>query len=410
MILINEDELKPGTTFNVQGKPEMVKRILAKKYGRNPDDFEYRQANNDYIYKPKRKYGTTTSSPTTQTPPTDTAEQQPQTTPSDDEEGGLMKPTVEWMRKMYDKFNDELFGGELGPCYFVTKTRGKMNLGRFRSLGDHLFIDRYSRRMYVCYNSYYGFGGDKTYINKDNFYSLFVPEISLNDAYSAPEEDWCNTLIHEMCHYYTYMYGYAPKQSHGSEFRSISQTVCSRSNGRFVITRLASAEDMARHKLDDRVQKQYDQRKANKLARTMFVLIQMRDGKLRIVRTDNSKLLAEIKEIHDERQDASRIIAWKGPEATDYFDTLQYRSNSRTYRFWTAGKSLDSFLEDLSNVEPILDINYDDNMENENYSRDVVDIITERVMTEIKNNRMGGDAIAITPDMNLSDVSPLEMA
>ena len=52
---------------------------------------------------------------------------------------------------------------------------------------------------------------------------------------------------------------------------------------------------------------------------------------------------------------------------------------------------------------------YDD-MNNENYKRDIVDIITERAVTNIKQEYGIENAIAITPDMNLSDASPLEMA
>ena len=46
MILLNEEDLKAGAYFTLPFKPEKAKRMLAQKYGRNPDDFEYDQANN----------------------------------------------------------------------------------------------------------------------------------------------------------------------------------------------------------------------------------------------------------------------------------------------------------------------------------------------------------------------------
>lgn len=224
----------------------------------------------------------------------------------------------------------------------------------------------------------------------------------MNSSYSATEDALLNTLVHEMCHYYTYMYGYCPKQAHGTEFRQIASEVCSRSNGRFVITRLAGAEAMSKHKLDDKV--------FQRLVDNVYsIFTEMKDGAVRLTRAKNKNVIDEIIDYHSRARNAIRTYVYLDGDMSEYFARNGKKHIMRTYRFWTMNGDFDTVLSQWPDAHPIKKVNYDD-MNNENYSRDVVDIITERVMTEIKNNRMAGDAIAITPDMNLSDASPLEMA
>lgn len=412
MILINEDDLRPGAYFTIPFKPEKAKRMLAQKYGKNPDDFEYDQANNRYVYKPKRKYGTTTkpstkpANPTTSPSPTQptatTTNTQPPSTDDEDNENGetMMKPTVEWMQKNYDKLNRELFGGELGPCSFAVVTRGHHNLGRFR-IRREIYVNQWNRRIFVQVGDYWR-GYETKYVDKDNFVGICDPEISMNGSYSATEDALLNTLVHEMCHYYTYMYGYCPKQAHGTEFRQIASEVCSKSNGRFVITRLANAEAMSKHKLDDRV---FQRRLVDNV---YSIFTEMKDGAVRLTRAKNKNLIDYIINFHRNAQNAVRTYVYLDGDMSEYFAKNGKKHIMRTYRFWPMNGDFDTVLSQWPDAQPIKKVNYDD-MNNENYSRDVVDIITERVMTEIKNNRIPTDAIAITPDMNLSDVSPLEM-
>ena len=311
-----------------------------------------------------------------------------------------MKPTVEWMSENYDKFNNELFGGELGACSFAVINRGHHNLGRFR-IRRQIYVNRWNRRIFIQAGDYWS-GYQNIEVNKDNFVRICDPEISMNGSYSATEEALLNTLIHEMCHYYTYMYGICPKQAHGTEFRQIASNVCSRSNGRFVITRVANAEEMSKHKLDDRV--------FQRLVDNVYsIFTEMKDGAVRLTRAKNKNVIREIIDYHSRVHNAIRTYVYLDSDMSEYFAKNGKKHIMRTYRFWTMNGDFDTVLSQWPDAQPIKKVNYDD-MNNENYSRDVVDIITERVMTEIKNNRMPTDAIAITPDMNLSDVSPLEMA
>lgn len=160
--------------------------------------------------------------------------------------------TVEWMSAMYDQMNKELFGGMLGGCTFNVFTTGRGSqggtLGWFKVKGSGVKVERSSRRMFI-YTAY-----GKEYINENNFVNFCKPQIELNGNYTATEEGFLATLVHEMCHYYTYMRGICPKQGHGPEFYSIGRTVSARSNGRFTIQRLATAEEMKEWELSPEMQ------------------------------------------------------------------------------------------------------------------------------------------------------------
>ena len=130
------------------------------------------------------------------------------------------KPTVNWMAEKYDEMNAKLFGGQLDQCDFNIFTSGRGSQGRtlgfFRMNGRGLKIEIATRKMFRHDD---WFPNDKEYVNKSNFYSVCRPSIELNGNYSGTEHAFLGTLVHEMCHYYTYMNGYPPKQGHGTEFQ-----------------------------------------------------------------------------------------------------------------------------------------------------------------------------------------------
>lgn len=417
MVFLNEDSIKPGDYFRLPFKPDKAKRMLAQKYGRNPDDFEYDQAGNRYVYKPKRNYGdakpksrpkptppptepTEPKKPEPETPDPTNAPQQDNNGENPPEDNGMMKPTVAWMRENYDRFNQELFGGKLGECDLVLATRGARNLGRFR-IRNQVIINRWNRRMYVQGGNYWS-GYTQTQIDRSNFATLADPEISMNSSYSATEDALQNTLIHEMCHYYTYMDGYCPKQGHGAEFKQIASIVCSRSNGRFEITRLAGADEMAKHKLDDRVMKRF-------IDDVYTIFTEMNDGAVRMTRTKNKNLVDTIINIHEKDQRAKRTYVYQDHNMSSDIAKGGKTHLMRTYRFWTMNGDFDTVLSQWPDAQPIKKINYN-NMNTENKDRNIVDIITERAITEIKKmDTPTSEFITITPDMDLSEMSPLEM-
>lgn len=148
-------------------------------------------------------------------------------------------PNPQWMSEKYDEMNAMLFNGRLGSCGFNIFTTGKGSggsvLGWFKITGHGIKIDRRTRKMF--FENYW----DREYINKDNFVDLCKPVIELNGNYHGTEHGFLSTLVHEMCHYYTYMEGWAPTQAHGREFRNIGSVVASRSNGMFTVQRIATA-------------------------------------------------------------------------------------------------------------------------------------------------------------------------
>lgn len=374
--------LNIGTRFRLPFDETKAKNILAKKYDCNPEDFK-RDANGEYVYAPKNRRGQ--SKPNTNPAPT---------TQQNNTDQSLMKPTIAWMAQKYEQFNQELFNGELGPCSFTTQSRGYKRLGWFtgsflawRDTGRMTSLNRAIK------------------ITRENFANVARPVIGMNANYAGTEEALENTLVHEMCHYYTYMYGHAPRQAHGTEFREIASIVCSRSNGRFVITRLASAEEMKNYKLDDRVQQQKDNRKVTKTNNTNVVFIQMKDGTLRLSKTTLQSVIDEIIRIHRKAQNAERIVVLKDPELTRHLEQQGYRKNFRTYRFWRYNGNIDDIMNKFGTT-PTQDIH-----ENRNPLHQLVETITEKVMNQItqKTEDDNNDFVMVTPDMDLGQESPLEM-
>ena len=171
-----------------------------------------------------------------------------------------MKATIEWMTENYNLLNETLFRGYLPPCLFSIEKTNKVNtLGTFSLKAKRLKIKTATRRIFT--ESYLG---DTIYINKSNFYERCYPTIWLNNNYDTDEEALLNTLVHEMCHYYTYCDGFCPRQGHGPEFREIAAAVSYRSGKRFSIERLATAEEMDMRTLDSNLQDRMDRRKANR--------------------------------------------------------------------------------------------------------------------------------------------------
>ena len=104
-----------------------------------------------------------------------------------------------------------------------------------------------------------------------------------------------------MCHYYTYMSGFVPKQAHGREFRDIASIIAYRSNYTITIQRLASAEQMEGYELDSEVKAKIDKLEANRKLRremqsvaTNYYISLSPNNSVRLFKVDNSKLLSQI--------------------------------------------------------------------------------------------------------------------
>lgn len=325
----------------------------------------------------------------------------------------LMRATPEWMRENYNRFNQELFDGELGECHFEVFTTGRgsqgRTLGRFKLRNPNLYVTRYDGSMYV--DSYNG----RKYINKDNFVNLCAPCIMMNGHYSGTEEALQGTLVHEMCHYYDYMDGSCPKQAHGPRFRQIASVVSSRSNGMFTIQRLASAEEMRNYELDQEMKEKKEKRIVNKKARTLAIIVYKVDGnvELTMVANNNERILEEIYNYYTKRGvgKANEIITSSDPELIEELYNKGYRKLMRTWRYWNIGDK--PWLGDIKkyNYNTILHTNNvqeNKNMEmkiEENIKKNVSKIV-ESVVNEYVDS-IGNDDIRIG-DIDLELHSPLE--
>ena len=236
------------------------------------------------------------------------------------------------MTKWYDIMNQRLFNGELGACILRPFTTGKGSNGRtlgwFKITASNIKVDRSTRRIFK--SDYYS----RQYVDRSSFPSICKPCIELNANYSAPEDSWLNTLVHEMCHYYTYMYGYAPKQGHGPEFREIGAIVSSKSNGLITIQRLASAEEMTHFDLDADIKQKNQERLDRKKSNLNVCVIILDNKQVCLVTTTSMKLVDEIANRHNTKNDTLYFGCSHETGLVELLYSKGYRSSMRTYRYW----------------------------------------------------------------------------
>lgn len=325
----------------------------------------------------------------------------------DGESSNKIEVTSEWMQKKYDELNKTLFNGELGSCILRPFTSGKGSQGRtlgwFKITRNGVYIDRSTRRMYI--NTMFG----REYVNKGNFVNFCAPCIELNGNYTATEQGFTATLAHEMCHYYTYMNGYAPKQGHGREFKTIGNIISNRSNGLFSIQRLASAEEMTEWELKPEMQDKLDKKEANKKSKTNAIFVFNDNGTVELTNTTSDNLVRAIVDYCKKRNSTAKrglcvkILKSNDQNLIDLIFASGYKKSMRTYRYWNVEnqpwvKNLDQYNNEViyekmgenKKIEKIIENNINDFI-SENFDLD------------------SNEPIEITPDMNLGAFSPLEL-
>lgn len=321
-----------------------------------------------------------------------------------DKETRGFKPTIEWMRKKYNEMNKELFNDSLGNCYFNIFTTGRGSggntLGTFQIKAKGLKYDRYSKAIYKETYTY----PYRIAINYNNFFEECHPTISLNGNYSGTEYGFLSTLVHEMCHYYTYMRGYAPTRAHGSEFYHIGEAVALRSYNLFTIQRLADAEDMSHLDLSDDMKEKKNKRIANKKA-SMYALFDYHsDNDIRLITTSSEKLIDTICDF-DINRFSKQIIITNDLNVINSLFEMGYQKNFRTWRYWNVGgEKWLSILDDadkkiFKNPNPINEVKQHKNIDM------IISEAINKVLIEKVDNEMG----EISPDMDLGAYSPLEM-
>lgn len=312
------------------------------------------------------------------------------------------KPTTEWMAQKYNEMNSLLFDNRLGECNFRIFTTGKGSQGRrlgcFGLENRNVGVSTYTRRMFIPGTWNYS----EININKNNFVEVCDPYIALNGNYSATEEGWLNTLIHEMCHYYTYMNGICPKQGHGPEFRRIASYVSYKSNGTITIECLANAEKMSNFDLDDEFKEKRERRVQNKINRLQCIIIETNSNEHELTLSSNDDV---IKKVIDYYTNKCKRILWSADSnLIKILYDFGYKKNFRTYRYWTIkphewDKIKDFNFVTINEKAPAMANTV---TLNEN---DIRKIVENTIMELINNNE---NSIAINPNIPLSELSPFE--
>lgn len=108
-----------------------------------------------------------------------------------------MFPDVEHMKKWFTEFNARFFDSKLPPIELRVGWDGKHTLGSFCDPTKH-------------------------------FPEGFYPEkcsITLNNWFFRPEDEWRNTMVHEMVHYFVYKKYGKTSLWHGKEFRAEAKRI-----------------------------------------------------------------------------------------------------------------------------------------------------------------------------------------
>lgn len=311
-------------------------------------------------------------------------------------------PTVDWIADKYFELNEWLFNGRLGNCLFEVFTRGEgmeTSLGHFRFTGRGI---KYSERTGQMY--YYTGYGEKEKIDANNFALYTKPMIGLNGNYKRTEYMWLNTLVHEMCHYYTYMGGRRPVQAHGIDFRQISSIVGIRSNGIFNIKRICDAENVG--ELDEKIAARRQKREENKKSKMTALLVFRTNGDVQLITTTSQKLI-DVVIANNNKPICKRILATNDKSYIEYLWGKDYKHNmspsksGTNYKYWPVqGEDL---VDEIKNYDFTV-LRGEPMNETYQFTNEDIKLMVEMVLDKLKGE---DNLIDITPDMILSDDSGL---
>ena len=311
-------------------------------------------------------------------------------------------PTVDWIADKYFELNEWLFNGRLGNCLFEVFTRGEgmeTSLGHFRFTGRGI---KYSERTGQMY--YYTGYGEKEKIDANNFALYTKPMIGLNGNYKRTEYMWLNTLVHEMCHYYTYMGGRRPVQAHGIDFRQIASIVGIRSNGIFNIKRICDAENVG--ELDEKIAARRQKREENKKSKMTALLVFRTNGDVQLITTTYQKIIDAVI-ANNNKPICKRILATNDKSYIEYLWGEGYKHNispsksGTNYKYWPVqGEDL---VDEIKNYDFTV-LRGEPMNETYQFTNEDIKLMVEMVLDKLKGE---DNLIDITPDMILSDDSGL---
>ena len=309
-----------------------------------------------------------------------------------------MKPTPEWMAEKYAEMNDQYFGGRLGECDFSVSPLKINILGLFSLKGSNLRYRRYGNR-----GLYKAVPGGQVDITYKNFYNLCRPLISLNQNYIGTEEALLATLVHEMCHYWNYMYGYVPKRAHGADFMEAARYINATSHGRFSIQRVATAEENRNHSISD----EHADDVLRKFKNVVPTFIYYTNSDVRLIMAANDKYFWDIVNRYKRFRNVEYIYASFDNELKLKLIALGYSKKTTSMRYWLIKDSRLSL--DILNGKYGAKCYYDSHeIEESNTTMNVSKIIKETI-DEYMNNIVNGndDEVGeINPNQNLGLEAP----
>jgi predicted SprT family Zn-dependent metalloprotease len=322
------------------------------------------------------------------------------------------KPTVEWMTLRYNEANQKLFGGELGKCYFSLFTTGKGSQGKtngYFTMQGKPCAYAYDRRLFKMspFN-------EKIYVNRGNFFEIAKPLISLNGNKSGSEWAFMVTLVHEMCHYYTYQDGYVPDKAHGPEFVSIANYVTQRSGGQIEVTKKTTIERSQHFSVDDKIQARLQARlnkaRATRKSHSIIAVAMRSKGEWSLCKSLSQQLINNFAEYMAKDANVIKVVQTNDANVIDLAESLGYRRNfviGRRYscRWWP--------LKDHNwLIEPLLNAETKDIYVNPSFmeSKKTLKSIVREAIENLISKETGNDVIEITPDMDLDEFSPLELS
>lgn len=143
------------------------------------------------------------------------------------------KPSIEWMKEHYDKFNKELFNNQLPSNIRLGLITDKKETALGWQGFDHTYYYSKNYMLDDMYRMLYFDGAPKVKLNRS--YKQIIdlsqakeassaeelsPFIELNPRYQFSDFQKEDTLIHEMIHLWVHRNGLGPKRAHGKEFKA----------------------------------------------------------------------------------------------------------------------------------------------------------------------------------------------
>jgi len=136
-----------------------------------------------------------------------------------------------------------------------------------------------------------------------------------------------------------YLNGFYPVHAHGSEFKFIADNVGVRSNGRFSIQRLATAEEMANRVLDKDIAHRNKDAMDRRNENSMLIFVFKNDGVVNMTRisVNNKSALNTILNYYSKPQNmklVDKIIASTDQRLIKLVNDLGFRTIMRNPKFW----------------------------------------------------------------------------